>query len=402
MGSHAAPDFSSLSNDGVREFFCQMQALEAFAQTNKLAAAAEIATRNAAAEDGAATVAQWIQQVGRHHSAHAHTQARVATALVALPEIAATYAAGELSFDQVAELARFVTAKSDTEWAAQAPAMSAAQLRREARRHERDGRADDGDDSDRSDGTDGDSDGAEPPQPRPSVRFGHRRDGSEHLTADLDPASMALVRAALERQAERYGKDPETDTWAPRAERLAAALVDLTTAAEPSDRADRATAVVHLDWETLAGLTDTGAYLDRPFAAGLAADTARAMACDGRLEVWVDNPYGVTIGIERTSPTWPAWLARKILHRDRGCRWPGCSNTIGLHIHHEKPWSRGGRTTTKGGFCLCSHHHRVRHKPGWQIHGDPDAILTFTRPDNTTLGTTRAPLHPDIHERVVG
>lgn len=402
MGTYSAPDFSTLSNDGVHEFFCQMQAFEAFAQTNKLAAAAEIADRGATQEDGATTLGQWIGLVGRHDNAHAYTQARIAIALVELPAIAATFAAGELSFDQVAQLTHFATAKTDAEWAERAPAMSVGQLRHEARRHSR--HAKNNTDNEKGAGAGGDDSDPDPdpdpPEPKPSLTFGHRRDGNERLTADLSPADMARVRAALERQAERYGKDPETDQWAPRSERLADALVDLVTAARPSGRGDRATTVVHIDWETLAGLTDTDAYVDLPFAAGLAAETAKAMACDGQMEVWVQNPFGATIGIDRASPLWPPWLARKILHRDKTCRWPGCNNTIGLQIHHEQPWSRGGQTTTKGGFCLCSRHHRVRHKPGWHIRGDPDHALTFIRPDGTTLGTTRPPLHPRIRDRI--
>ncbi|MBX7161558.1 MAG: HNH endonuclease [Acidimicrobiia bacterium] len=211
---------------------------------------------------------------------------------------------------------------------------------------------------------------------------------------------MAMVRAALERQAERYGKDPDTDRWAPRPQRLADALVDLTTAARPSTAADRATAVVHIDWDNLAGHCDDDAYLDLPFAAGLAATEARAMACDGRLDIWLQHPDGATIGIGRTSQSWPPWLYRKIIHRDMGCRWPGCSNEIGLHVHHEKPYGQGGTTDTKGGFCLCNRHHHIRHKPGWQITGDPDDQLTFTRPDGTTLPPSRPPLHPQLKAKV--
>ena len=399
--TYIAPDFSALSNDGVHTFFTEMQALVSLAQVNMLAAAAEIAARGATEVDGAATLGQWIGLVGRHDSGHAHTQARVAVALVDLPAIAAAFAAGELSFDQVAELTRFATDKTDAEWAERAPAMSLGQLRTEANRHSRDKKKDEKKKEKETGG--GDPEPEPEPEPKPSLRFSHGRDGNERLTADLSPADMAAVRAALERQAERYGKDPETDLWAPRSERLADALVDLVTAAKPSNRGDRATTVVHVGWDTLARLLDGDhgdAYVDLPFAAGLAAETARAMACDGHLDVWVDNPYGATIGIGRTSPLWPSWLARKILHRDKTCRWPGCTNTIGLHIHHEKPWSRDGQTSTKGGFCLCSRHHRIRHKPGWKIHGDPDDILTFIRPDGTILDTSRPPLHPDIRERV--
>lgn len=77
-GRFVAPDFSELGNDGVREFFFQMQALVSFAQANMLAAAAEMSAREATGEDGAATLAQWVGITGRHSHAHAHVQARVA------------------------------------------------------------------------------------------------------------------------------------------------------------------------------------------------------------------------------------------------------------------------------------------------------------------------------------
>ncbi|MFN8103979.1 MAG: DUF222 domain-containing protein [Acidimicrobiia bacterium] len=393
-GTYTTPDFSTSSNDAVRDFFCIMQAVESFAQVNKLAAAAEMAAREATDEDGAAHLAQWLELEGRHNRGHANTQARVATALVDLPAIAAVYADGQLSFDQVAELTKFADAKTDAEWAERAPAMSPGQLRHEARRHNREEKRQDADKS--GDNGDGEPD----PEPVSELHVTHRRDGRERITADLTPADAAHLLAALDRQAERYGKDPDTKQWAPLAQRRARALVDLATAAEPSDRGDRATAVVHIDWQTLAGLTDTGSYVDLPFAAGLAAETARAMACDGKLDIWVDNPLGATIGIGRASPIWPPWLARKILHRDKTCRWPGCNSTIGLQIHHDKPFGKGGKTNSNGGFCLCSYHHRLRHKPGWQIRGNPDDLLTFIRPDGTILGTTRPPLPPDIRERV--
>lgn len=75
-----ADDFAGCSNEVVREYHAQMQALESFAQAHKLAAAAVMAGRDAVAEDGAASLAQWIEIAGRLGHGAANTQARVATA----------------------------------------------------------------------------------------------------------------------------------------------------------------------------------------------------------------------------------------------------------------------------------------------------------------------------------
>lgn len=41
------------------------------------------------------------------------------------------------------------------------------------------------------------------------------------------------------------------------------------------------------------------------------------------------------------------------------CRWPGCSNTKGLQVHHIKKWSEfpGLRYHPNNGITLCKNHH---------------------------------------------
>src|SRR5918996_1206081 len=62
---------------------------------------------------------------------------RVAHALEGLPRIAAAYAAGGLSWDQLRPLTTFASAETDARWAEEAPGRRPAWLWREARRHHR-------------------------------------------------------------------------------------------------------------------------------------------------------------------------------------------------------------------------------------------------------------------------
>ena len=58
----------------------------------------------------------------------------VADALPSLPHVRGAFARGELSFEQVRELIRFVTPETDQHWSVQARGMEPQKLRREARR----------------------------------------------------------------------------------------------------------------------------------------------------------------------------------------------------------------------------------------------------------------------------
>jgi len=58
---------------------------------------------------------------------------------------------------------------------------------------------------------------------------------------------------------------------------------------------------------------------------------------------------------------------RAIKQRDKGCVWPGCTQTHHLHIHHIQHWADGGSTSVDNGASLCSHHHTLVHEGGYSI-----------------------------------
>ena len=99
--------------------------------------------------------------------------------------------------------------------------------------------------------------------------------------------------------------------------------------------------------------------------------------------------------------------------RDRGCRFPGCTNTRFLHGHHLRHWLHGGETslghliawgarrlcrrrTIAGGFGnpfrvpmstnqLCTAHHHLVHERGWSVQFDAEGALAFTAADGRAL-----------------
>jgi hypothetical protein len=66
--------------------------------------------------------------------------------------------------------------------------------------------------------------------------------------------------------------------------------------------------------------------------------------------------------------------------RDRGCRFPDCTATLGLQPHHIVHWTNGGITATNNLAWLCRHHHRLTHDGGWSASDNADHELEFTSP----------------------
>jgi HNH endonuclease len=68
------------------------------------------------------------------------------------------------------------------------------------------------------------------------------------------------------------------------------------------------------------------------------------------------------------------------VHRDQGCRFPGCEVRDGQG-HHLRHWARGGPATLGNLALLCRRHHRAVHEEGYGVEPAPDGALRFRRPD---------------------
>jgi len=100
------------------------------------------------------------------------------------------------------------------------------------------------------------------------------------------------------------------------------------------------------------------------------------------------NGHVVEVGA-RTRAIPPA-LRRALDHRDKSCRFPGCTVRFGQG-HHIRHWAHGGPTTLSNLTLLCRRHHRAVHEEGFQVDREPDGTLTFRRPNGALLPAVPPP-----------
>ena len=91
------------------------------------------------------------------------------------------------------------------------------------------------------------------------------------------------------------------------------------------------------------------------------------------------DPEGNLLEVGARTRTIPPALRRALLHRDRGCRFPGCRSRF-VQGHHIRHWAQGGPTTLSNLASLCRWHHRAVHEDGYQVTRRQDGELEFRHP----------------------
>jgi hypothetical protein len=177
--------------------------------------------------------------------------------------------------------------------------------------------------------------------------------------------------------------DPTAETPTP-GQRQADALALLAEAAlrhelDPGPPGDRYQVVVHVDAPVLA---DPEAPGQSVLAEGVhvPAGTSERLACDASRVVMRHDAEGHILDVGRRTRTISPALRRALLHRDRGCRFPGCGRRI-VQGHHLRHWAHGGATSLENVTLLCRFHHRAVHEEGFQVERHTDGMLQFRRPD---------------------
>jgi len=95
---------------------------------------------------------------------------------------------------------------------------------------------------------------------------------------------------------------------------------------------------------------------------------------DGTMQpVWETQGRPVSVG--RAMRILPDRTRRLIEDRDRGCRFPGCTVTRFVEVHHLDAWADGGATDDSNLVNLCTVHHDGIDRGDYTLTGDP------TRPD---------------------
>jgi len=363
----------------IEDAMGQLHAIENATRRQRLHLAFIYDARSLWTDDGARCMEEWLRAKYSMSWSSARDFLRVAHALEDLPEIAATFGAGLLSWDQLLPLTEIATPETDAELAHSAQGLSVAQLASLARRR-RVITAQEANEAHR----------------RRRLKLSWSLDLttlriSGHLPADVG----AVVEKAIRRRAAVQPKGPD-GLYRPAEQTAADALVELASAAIAADAdADRATIVVHTESVVLAG--DGTAELQGGHP--IAAETLRRLACDCRVTFVNHDQLGRPLGVGHTTRTVPPWLDRQVRFRDGGCRFPGCGRQCFTDNHHMDHWPTG--PTELGNLVqLCRFHHRLFHEGGWTMRGDPDIDLILVRPDGTILKTGPPPMHWTVRQRL--
>ncbi len=184
----------------------------------------------------------------------------------------------------------------------------------------------------------------------------------------------------------------ERPTWGARRADALGRIAEsfLQHGAEALRGGDRQQIVVHVDAQTLReGCAGRCELEDGP---SLAVETVRRLACDASIVSVLEDAQGEPLNVGRRTRSIPPALRRALNARDRGCRFPGCSNTRYVDAHHVQHWSRGGETKLSNLVQLCRFHHRQVHEGRVAVRVLDDGALRFVRPDGASFESA-APDH---------
>src|SRR5436309_2897743 len=335
---------------------------------------------------GFRSCAAWLSwRVGLDLGA-ARERVRVARALGTLPLLAQALARGELSYAKVRALTRVATPETEERLLAVGRAGTAAHVERIVRGWRR---------------VDRQAEARETARQHASraLHVYEDEDGTVVLRGRLAPEVGALLLRALAAAREtlyqqnraKETADPPADASADaptRAQQQADALALLAESAlrhelDPGAPGERYQVVVHVDAAVLADPDQPGQSVLEE-GARVSAETSRRLACDANKVVMTHGLDGHVVEVGARTRTIPPALRRALHHRDRGCRFPGCTVRVGQG-HHIRHWAQGGPTTLSNLALLCRRHHRAVHEEGYQLVREPDGELRFRLPDGRLI-----------------
>ncbi|HZB18653.1 MAG TPA: DUF222 domain-containing protein, partial [Blastococcus sp.] len=309
----------------------------------------------AAEHDGHASMRPWLRNHVRLSAREASRLVCNGRALEALPAVAAAFAAGAVTAEQVSVIAPVAAvdvqaeavgqgidlAAIDTVLADVAATQVHAALGQVVQRF-----------LDLLD-----PDGPEPdPTEQRALSIAKHADGSVSGRFELDAVGGEKVSAALESfvQADRPKGDLRT-----RSQQLGDALVqwaDNTLAAgrAPILRTVKPHVVVTIPLAALVDPATGPRAAGLGFGATISAARARMLACDGSISRIVFGPEVQQLDYGRSKRVVPPPLRRAVEHRDRHCVFAGCdAPSYWCDVHHLLHWIEGGDTDLENSALLC-------------------------------------------------
>ncbi len=295
---------------------------------------------------------EYLERVLGYAPTTGRDRMRVATALVALPEIARALTAGTVTFSAVRELTRVATADTETAWLDAIDGLTAREIEHCVR---------------------GRKPGDHPDQ-RPDPQLEPRA-----VRLQLLPEAYALfleARRKLEAEVGQAMTDSEFMAVACRG------VLGGDGAAADNTPPHQIALTVCVDckrgWQDAVG---------RPIEVSPAAiESAR---CDA---IELDRVDGAAPALAQR--TIPAAVRRMVLARDHHrCTIPGCASSRFVDVHHVRHRADGGDNQPMNLACLCSSHHLLLHHGTIRIDGVPGA-LRVTHADGRPYGAPPPPEPP--------
>lgn len=343
---------------------------------------AEFDRRQAWAEWGVRSCAHWLNWKCGLDLGAAREKLRVAHALGGLPRIAAAMAAGQLSYSKIRATTRVADAATEEYFLEIALHGTAHQVEKLVRAFRRAKESQELSREARQ-------------QAHRSLSWFHDEDGSLVIKARLPAEAGAVFLKALEAATNEIPPDvadvsaatslkPVQSRTARRADALTVIAEGfLASGSQALSGGDRQQIVVHIDAQTLKH--DHPGRCELEEGPGVAAETARRLACDASLVVLVEDEHGEPLNVGRKTRTIPPALRRALNSRDRGCRFPGCTHSRFVDGHHVRHWAQGGETKLSNLVSLCRFHHRLVHEGMIVVQVLDDGAFRYVRPDGRSF-----------------
>jgi Domain of unknown function (DUF222)/HNH endonuclease len=335
------------------------------------------------AEPGLCSCAHWLNfKCGIGMNA-AREKVRVAHALKDLPKISEGFRKGELSYSKVRAITRAATAENEDALMNLGRHGTASHVEKVVSSYRRAKRLQD-------------VDTANEQHRDRTLDYFYDADGSLIIKGRFPAEQGALIVKALEMAMDHQFStndvsaetSEEHDDWddseqrEPADARRADALSEvaetyLNNNVSSGSTGDRYQVVVHVSAETSDAHIEDGPHVS--------AETSRRVGCDCSVIGILENDEGEPLSIGRKSRAIPSAIRRALRFRDKGCRFPGCTNARFVDGHHVKHWADGGETNLQNLVQLCRHHHRLVHEGGFGCKRLPDGSFEFTAPSRQLL-----------------
>jgi uncharacterized protein DUF222/HNH endonuclease len=311
--------------------------------------------------DGSLTAKAWLRWNCHLTHAAASDRVEVARQMQSLPVTIEALAAGEISYQHAALIAR-TAQQLGTQWPADgeqilvpaAKEVDPARLRMATMmlRHclQPDGVLDDSNQDDE----------------RRFLHLNQTFGGVFVLNGQFGADDGATLKAAL---MSVLRPPAENDERSP-AQRRADALIDLVKNGSPKPQV-----VVNVEMSTLAQEPGSPAAEMEWSHTPIHGETARRFACDCSVTPIVNGePH-------ETSRVVPGSTRRALAARDKHCRFPGCDMPPAwTDAHHVRHWADGGPTKLSNLVLMCRRHHRLVHEGRWRLLQAGEGVLQVVPP----------------------